>query len=131
MFETMKWKSVYRSGDQNLLKDFYQPCLKHAVTYDRAVGFFSAASLISNLQGISALVNNDGKMRLVIGHPLEKDEYEAVKNGYELKQLLGDLKQRLISVIDECEDVKGNKLVLLSWLISEGRLDVKLSLIHI
>ena len=125
MFETMKWKSVYRSGDQNLLKDFYQPCLKHAVTYDRAVGFFSAASLISNLQGISALVNNDGKMRLVIGHPLEKDEYEAVKNGYELKQLLGDLKQRLISVIDECEDVKGNKLVLLSWLISEGRLDVK------
>ena len=83
-----EWAGVYRSGDQNLFKDFYTPALKAAVRYDRAVGFFSSEALVSNLQGISGLINNDGRMRLIIGHPLDEKEFEAVKQGYRLQSLI-------------------------------------------
>lgn len=35
-------QNQYRSDRHDLLDDFYIPCLKHAETCDRAVGFFSS-----------------------------------------------------------------------------------------
>ena len=128
MLNEVKWKSVYRSGDQNLLKEFYLPSLKQAVSYDRAVGFFSASTLVANLEGVSELVKNGGSMRLVIGHPLEEDEYLAIKKGYEVSKLLKGLETKLEAIIEECKGVDDNKLDLLTLLISRGLLEVKFAL---
>ena len=39
-------KNEYRSLIDNVVQDFYIPLLKEAVTYKRAVGFFSSSSLV-------------------------------------------------------------------------------------
>jgi hypothetical protein len=57
-------RNQYRSDRHNLLADFYIPALERALTYDRAVGFFSSTSL-SAAKGIMALIRFGGKMRLV------------------------------------------------------------------
>ena len=77
-FEELHLKSVYRTGEDNLFSDFYRPLLSEAIRYDRAVGFFSSEILSCNLKGLSQLVRNNGRMRLIIGEPLGKDEYEAI-----------------------------------------------------
>ena len=123
-----KWKPVYRSGDQNLLSEFYQPVLEDAVTYDRAVGFFSSEILSMNLQGVSSLVSNGGRMRLVIGHPLDEKEFLAVKQGYELNGLLYDLEQQLDVILTEARDRKVDRLELLAWLIAANKLEIKFAL---
>ena len=123
-----QWKSVYRSGDQNLLKDFYKPVLSNAIRYDRAVGYFSAETLAMNLQGISSLIANDGKMRLIIGHPLSEEEFKAVKLGHELNMLLEDLETRLLEVIEKSKGHAANRLEILAWLIASNRLDIKFAL---
>ena len=123
-----KWAGVYRSGDQNLFQDFYTPALKVAVKYDRAVGFFSSGALISNLQGLSGLIKNDGHMRLIIGHPLNEQEFDAVKQGYRTKGLLTSFEESLDSILDNIEGKEADRLSLLSYLIASNRLTIKFAL---
>jgi len=124
-FKSMSWGTVYRAGDQNLFQDFYKPALKLADSYDRAVGFFSSQSLVSNLQGISGLIKNEGRMRLVIGHPLDDDEFTAVKQGYRLSELLDDLDTRLRDMLEKDNEGLSLNLALLSMLIASERLEIK------
>ena len=65
MFNKNIIKSTYSSDEDNILKDFYIPNLSQSVTYDRAVGFFSASMLTFSAQGINSFIKNNGKMRLI------------------------------------------------------------------
>jgi superfamily II DNA or RNA helicase len=121
----MKWAGVYRSGDQNLFRDFYTPALNVAVQYDRAVGFFSSQALISNLPGISSLIKNNGEMRLIIGHPLDEQEFEAVKQGYRIKGLLLSFEKELDSILENIDSAGAKRLSLLSYLIASDKLQIK------
>ena len=69
-------KSVYNSEKDNLLRDFYIPALSCSTSYSRAVGFFSASTLSYAAQGLSAFVQNQGRMRLIIGAELEAEEHK-------------------------------------------------------
>lgn len=124
-FREFSWNSVYRAGDQNLFKEFYQPALSVSVSYDRAVGFFSSQSLVSNLQGITGLVQNDGKMRLIIGHPLDDAEFTAVKHGYRMNELLSDLDHKLNEMLESSSQLVQLNLSILSLLIATNRLEIK------
>lgn len=53
-------KSEYRSLIDSVAKDFYIPLLEQAVTYKRAVGFFSSSALAEIAKGILELVKNWG-----------------------------------------------------------------------
>lgn len=44
-FRDIELKPEYRSRLDNVIRDFYNPVLKQAVTYKRAVGFFSSSAL--------------------------------------------------------------------------------------
>ena len=46
-------KSEYRSLIDNVVQDFYIPLLREAVTYKRAVGFFSSTALVEISKGIA------------------------------------------------------------------------------
>ncbi|HEY9267958.1 MAG TPA: DEAD/DEAH box helicase family protein [Methylotenera sp.] len=126
MLKDQSWKTVYRTGDDDILNDFYIPALTHAKNYDRAVGYFSSELLVSAAKGLSSLVKAEGKMRLVIGHPLDEDEYAAVKSGADSSWLIGDLKDRLLDLLSENgSDQHIYRLKLISWLIACGRLEIK------
>ncbi|NAW33494.1 DEAD/DEAH box helicase family protein [Halomonas alimentaria] len=121
----IEWAGVYRSGDQNLFKELYTPALRAAVQYDRAVGFFSSQALVANLQGISSLIKNNGEMRLIIGHPLDESEFEAVKQGYRIKSLLIKFEEKLDSILENIDGYESKRLSLLSYLIASDKLRIK------
>ena len=81
MLRDLPLKSVYRSEDDNILTDFYIPALSLADSYDRAVGFFSAAMLSYAAQGIGALIERQGAMRLIVGGEITQEESDAILNG--------------------------------------------------
>lgn len=56
----------YRSYKNNVVKEFYIPTLKSAKLYQRAVGFFTSEALIEISKGISGLIQNDGKIELIV-----------------------------------------------------------------
>ena len=122
----LNWKTVYRTGTDDLLNDFYLPALANAKRYDRAVGYFSSELLVSACEGLSNLIRANGRMRLVIGHPLDEDEYLAVQNGQDLSWAYEDLESKIMSLL---EGEKGNiaryRLQLLSWLLACGALEIR------
>lgn len=129
MFKNKPWRAVYRSETDNLLEDFYLPALKEAASYDRAVGFFSASMLSFAAQGVSALVESGGKMRLIFGGEIEADDAAAITDGYVLRAASERVGQSILHTIDNLGDALANhRLEALSWLVANGHLDIKLAL---
>ena len=125
--QSINLKSVYRTGRDDLYNDFYKASLSVSCSYDRAVGFFSSELLAMSISGLSELIHSEGKMRLIIGHPLSNDEFDAVKHGILLKEIVDDLSLRLEKIL---LDPNGStkRLELLSWLIACGKLEIKFAL---
>jgi len=119
-------KSEYRSLLDNVAKDFYIPLLQQAVSYKRAVGFFSSSALVEISKGISALVKNGGKILLVASPYLSAEDVEAIRKGYELRDNI--IKKALVRELKEAKDVyEKDRLNLLANLISDGILDIKIA----
>jgi superfamily II DNA or RNA helicase len=125
--KNLNLKSVYRTGRDDLYNDFYKISLSVSSSYDRAVGYFSSEILAMSIQGLSQLIRRNGKMRLIIGHPLSNDEFEAVKQGVLLKEITDDLSLKLEQFILDA-DGRAKNLEFLAWLIACGRLEIKFAL---
>jgi len=120
-------KREYRSLIDNVAKDFYIPLLKQAVTYKRAVGFFSSSALAEISKGILGLVKNGGTIQLVASPYLSDEDIEAIKKGYELREKI--IENALLRELHSVNtDIEQDRLNLLASLIADGVLDVKIAL---
>lgn len=115
-------KDHYRSDRHDLIQDFYIPCLSQTTSYSRAVGYFSSTSIVTVSQGLAALIEAGGKMRLVASPYLSPEDIEAIEKG--LKQ-----REEIITtaIVKEFEIIAQDRLACLSWLLSQGILDIKLA----
>lgn len=133
-FKSTKLKAVYRTEEDNILEDFYIPALTQAVKYDRAVGFFSAGMLSYAAQGLSAFVNNNGSIRLIIGGELQPEDYLAIKTGYDLRGIFTEKVSEIFSkqfeqaVENTSDTLFYRRLEILSFLIANGQLNIKVAL---
>lgn len=119
-------KHVYRTGDDDLFHDFYKPVLSEAVKYDRAVGYFSSSILAANLSGLGSIIQSNGTMRLIIGHPLEREEFEAIRYAVTSPlELAQQYSATLLQWIHSAKDVSSKSLELLAILVASGRLEIK------
>ena len=125
MLKDETWLYSYETGQHNLFTDFYCKALTHAVQYDRAVGYFSAEIIAQAIKGISKLVESKGKIRLIIGEPLDSDEFNAVKQGIKVQEFVDNANQQLLNMINDCSGYVKNKLDVLCWLIAANRLEIK------
>ena len=119
-------KAVYRTGVDNLMEDFYIPCLRECIKYDRAVGFFTSSVLAYGMSGVAKLITNGGKMRLIIGSPLDDEEYEALKAGKNLKKLGEKLVKELEVLVEGSESTALEiRLKLFFLMIVTEKLDIR------
>jgi superfamily II DNA or RNA helicase len=118
-------KQEYRSFHDDIVKDFYIPILKQSVIYKRAVGYFSSNVLNQIADGIVALANNNGNIQLVASPFLSDDDIEAIKKGYELRNIM---KQAIIREMHEVKNpFEEKRLNILANLIADDVLDIKIA----
>lgn len=119
-------KNEYRSLIDNITKDFYIPLLREAVLYKRAVGFFSSSALVQISKGITGLIKNGGKIKLVASPYLSKDDIEAMRKGYELREKI--LENALLRELKDADNhFDRERLNLLANLIANNILDIKIA----
>lgn len=129
MLKDISLKSTYSSEYDDLLKDFYIPTLSESEIYSRAVGYFSSNILVISAQGLGQFIKNDGKMRLIIGDPLDEDEYLAVKKGIGIKSYLDKFELKIKGLLEsELTELAKHRANLLSWMVAAGRLQIKVAL---
>ena len=128
-FKELHLKDTYRTSDDDVINDFLVPCLSQAVMYKRAAGFFSSSALVKLSQGISGIINNKGKMNLVVSPDLSNEDIEAIKEGYEKKEEI--ITKRLLESLDEeMMGTQKDRLNLMIDLIEKGILDIKIAVLN-
>lgn len=120
-------KIEYRTMVDNMAKDFYIPLLNQAVDYKRAVGFFSSSVLLEISRGISGLVKNGGRIKLVASPKLSESDIEAIRYGYEKRyEIVEDaIKRELREPVNKYQ---AKQLNYLANLIAEGILDIRIAI---
>lgn len=130
MLRQLQLKGVYKSDQDNILRDFYYPTLSVANRYDRAVGFFSASALSHAAQALSAFIAGGGEIRLIVGAFSDWEDVEAIDEGLRLKNLSEMLGASFVSELDEVGDDElfQHRFKALAWLVGQGRLEVRVAL---
>ena len=78
MFSDLNIKFKYDSDVDDLVNDFYIPVLSNSVEYWKMSGFFTSSSLAISAQGITKLINNNGKMKLLCSAKLNEDDFKVI-----------------------------------------------------
>jgi len=122
-------KTEYRSDHATLLEAFFRPCLRRAVRYDRAVGFFSSSSLGLLGDGLDEFLDNCGAIRLIASPRLSVEDVDAIRLGYEeRRRLAAEAVAREIECLKR-EPQFSSEFKMLAWLIANQRLDIKLAIV--
>jgi len=116
----------YRNLRCDIIHDFYIPILQEAVSYKRAVGFFSSAALYEMATGLSALVKNSGKIELIVSPRLTQEDIEEIRLGYRQREEI--IENSLLRDFPMPNTlIERKKLNLLANLIADGVLDIKVA----
>lgn len=103
-----------------LVDDFYIPLLEQSNKYYRIAGFFSSSSLVVAAKGIEGLINNGGKMYLLVSPELSDEDYETIKEHgriLETNSMFAGL---------ELDTVPHENIQALAWLLDSGKLEIKI-----
>ncbi|MCB9980241.1 MAG: DEAD/DEAH box helicase family protein [Rhodospirillales bacterium] len=124
---SLKLLSEYRTGQSNMLNDFYLPCFRSSASYDRAVGYFRSSIFLLVNSEIPNFVERNGRIRIVCSPSLTESDISALKKGYEMKEqvvqnaLLKEIKEFIAS-----EDIK-ERAEALATLVALNVLDIKIA----
>ena len=119
-------KQEYRSDMDDVVSEFFIPCLTNSIQYDRTVEFISIKSLSTLTFGLGNMQDHHAKIRLVSGHRFSTTDLNIIKklfdqranhrfNGNlirdhkitELQKIINDFKVQIKIAIPNSEYVDG------------------------
>ena len=125
-------ESHYRSGKNDLRADFFEPCIEHCASYDRAAGYFSSSALSSWCGILPQLVSGAATgIRLLVSPDLNEEDkslLQSVADPVERSRLRQNLSDNFIFEVlslDSGELPTEVRLQLLAWLIANDKLEIR------
>jgi superfamily II DNA or RNA helicase len=128
----MELLSHYRSGSSTLGVEFFGPCLREAVRYRRAAGYFSSSALITWAGALPSLVGDRGLRIQLIASPelsqadvltLQKLGDEGERQFYRQK-LSDDILDQITEYTQNTSDVS-IRAEIFAWMIANDRLEIR------
>jgi DNA phosphorothioation system restriction enzyme len=117
----------YRSGVNDLVNDFLTPCLKQAISYRRAAGYFTSKGLALAARGVASLASRGGKLQLIVSPHLESEDVTALQDALNRpKEVLKRIASRDLSDL-ECS-IEKDRLNALAWLAASNLLEIRIAL---
>jgi hypothetical protein len=122
---TIPLRQQYRTDRDNLVTDFFVPCLSNSIEYDRAVEFVTLKSILILSLGLQNFIQHEGKIRLITGHRYRSAELNILtkmfgkKNKIQSDSINGNLNG--ISIHD-------SKLEVLQQLIQKDKIQIKVAI---
>jgi superfamily II DNA or RNA helicase len=125
-FESLDLQIKYKTGHDDVLRDFYIPVLSYSIAYYRAVGYFSSSILVDYAKGLKSLVRNNGRMRLIISPFMVSSDMQAIAQGV-THEMLSDKMNSLFNEYLKSDEVTIASSQLLVMLMDKGFLDIKVA----
>jgi len=71
-------KQEYRSDKDDVVSEFFIPCLTNSIQYDRTIEFISVKSLSTLTFGLENIQDHHAKIRLVSGHRFSTSDMNSI-----------------------------------------------------
>ena len=110
-------KQQYRTDRDDLVTDFFIPCLSNSIEYDRAVEYVTLKSISTLSLGLQNFVQNNGKIRLITGHRYKSADLNILSRIFNKK-----------NKITNGGGIRNNKLELLQKLIQKNKILIKIAI---
>lgn len=125
-FKSLNILREYRVPRNDIIGEFYIPLLENATNYKRSVGYFSSDALIQLSYGIGKLIENGGKISLIVSPNIQEEDYKAINEGYELRNKI--VEKSLVNGLKIYDDYfSKERLNLVTQLIADGKLEIKIA----
>lgn len=123
----------YRTGRDELGRDFFRPCLERCSRYRRAVGYFTSSALVTWLSVLPRLIRDQEAVdvRLLISPVLsdqDRNALEAAIDPEHRQELLAQVADRMIQhvlVLGVNPGDEQTRRELFCWLVATDRLVVR------
>ncbi len=118
----------YFTDSHDVATEFYRPCMRDAIRYDRISGYFSSAVYLIVWAEIVNFAVRDGKIRIICSPALSAPDAKAIEDAYraltnqELAEVLLAEYQRLLQNPNLAEPAKA-----LAGLIVDGVVDIRIA----
>ena len=112
-------KEEYRSDRENLIEEFFIPCLDNCIEYDRAIEYATLKSLTGYYFGLKSFVENKVQIRIVTGHRFRTSDLNIFSKLYGKKSSLFPLK---------LTPTKEKKFSVLNKMIETNKLKMKIAI---
>ena len=120
-------RPLYFLPNDPLADEVLIPGFQAAASVDCMVGFFSSEVLASLAPGLATYISSSqNSFRLIVSPLLRPDDKEAIENGLKSEAEIAD---EILEELIVTEDLlQRHTLKCLSWLIREGRIEIKTAL---
>jgi superfamily II DNA or RNA helicase len=124
-------KTSYHKGRDNIAEDFYLPCMRRAINYDRAVGYFRSTAFIIAWTALREFISNGGKIRILCSQVLAAEDMDALDKGYAARvdeSLAARLLEEVRSLL--LDDVLKVPARILAALVARGVLELQIAVLR-
>lgn len=110
-------KQQYRTDRDDLITNFFIPCLSSSIEYDRAVEYVTLKSISTLSLGLQNLVQNDGRIRLITGHRYKSADLNVLSKIFNKKNNVTNGKR-----------IENSKIEFLQSMIQKNKILIKVAI---
>ena len=120
-------KQEYRSDKDDVVSEFFIPCLTNSIQYDRTIEFVSVKSLSTLTFGLENIQDHHAKIRLVSGHRFSTSDLNSIVKLFDQHRTSRfngriNLDNKVGSII------RDNKITKLKKIIDDFKVEVKVAI---
>ncbi len=120
-------KQEYRSDKDDVVSEFFIPCLTNSIQYDRTIEFISVKSLSTLTFGLENIQDHHAKIRLVSGHRFSTSDLNSLVKLFD-QHGTGRLNGRINLDNKIGNFIQDSKIRQLKKIIEDFKLEVKVAI---
>ncbi len=123
----LQLKQEYRSDKDDVVSEFFIPCLSNSIQYDRTIEFISVKSLSTLTFGLENIQDHHAKIRLITGHRFSTTDLNSIIKLFDKpnhRKFNGKI--NLDNKIGNM--IRDNKIMQLKKIIEEFKVEIKVAI---
>ncbi len=112
-------KEEYRSDRDNIISEFFIPCLSNCIEYDRCIEYVTIKSLTTLALGFDNFAKNKAKLRMITGHRFNASDLELLNKLFS---------EQTSDVRFSSKIIRDSKIQMLKEIVANHRLEIKIAI---
>jgi len=129
LLSNYEFRGSYNKLDDDVASEFYLPCMRSSISYDRISGYFASTVYIVAWDALKEFINNGGHIRVICSPFLSDEDAQAINEGISMKSesvIVEALKKEIDSMFELSYLSTPSRL--LTCLIANGAVGIKIAI---